>query len=121
MQVGTGFHLHGNDVGAGIGEVGDVVLRLHDHQVHVEGLARNRSQGLHDQGTDRDVGHEAAVHYVNVNPVSACLVDGTHVFAKTGEIGGEDRWRDHQGLGAHAEMTDAASLIVGSCWEGHRH
>ena len=107
MQVGAGFHLHADDVGTGLGEVGHVALRLDDHQVHVQGLGRDGPQGLHDQGADGDVGHEAAVHHVDVDPVGAGLVDGTDVFAETGEIGREDRRRDHQGLGAHGGATGA--------------
>ena len=31
-----------------------------------------RAQGLDDKGTDGDVGHEAAVHDINMHPVGTC-------------------------------------------------
>ena len=110
MQVGAGLHLDTDDVGSSLGEVGHVALRLNDHQVHVQGLGRDRAQGLHDQGTDRDVGHEAAIHHIHMDPVGAGLVDGTHVLAKAGEIGRKDRRGDHQGLGAHGGATGAQGI-----------
>ena len=43
VQMRAGFNLHGNDVGTGFGEVGDVLLRLNDHQVNVQGLLSHRT------------------------------------------------------------------------------
>src|SRR5207247_706160 len=47
-----------------------------------------------DDGTDRDVGHEAAVHHVHVELVGAAGLDPRDVVAEGGEVGGEDRGGD---------------------------
>jgi len=41
-------------------------------------------------GPDRDVGHEVSVHDVHMDPVGAGRVDGAHLLAELGEVGGED-------------------------------
>ena len=87
VQMGAGFHLNGNDVSAGFGEVGNVLFRLDDHQVNIQRLLRHRTERLDDQWADGDVGHEAAVHDVDMDPVSAGLIHGFHLVAETCEIG----------------------------------
>ena len=111
VQVGASLNLYGNDVGAGLGEVGDVLLRLNDHQMHVQGLLGHRTQRFNDQRTDGDVGHEAAVHHVHVNPVSTGLVHRLDLFAEAGEVGREDGWGDHQWLGAHGGIRVNAGRL----------
>ena len=82
MQVGTGFHLHRDDVCPGLGEFRHVFLGLHDHQVNVEGLGGYRAQGLDDQGANRDVGHKAPIHHIDMDPVGASFVHGAHILTE---------------------------------------
>lgn len=90
--------MDGDDVSAGLGEVGHAELRLHNHQVAVEGLVGDWAEGVNHQGADGDVGHEAAVHDVDVDPVAAGLVNGLHLEAQgrgggSGEAGRGERAR----------------------------
>src|SRR5262245_7010990 len=86
VQVRAGFHMHRDDVRARLGEGFEVGIARRDHQVHVEDLAAMRPQRLHDVRPDGDVGHEVAVHHVDVDPVGAGLVDRAHLLAEPGEI-----------------------------------
>jgi hypothetical protein len=47
----------------------------------VEDLVGHGAQGLHHQGANGDVGHEAAVHNVHVHPFAASLVNCAHLYA----------------------------------------
>ena len=98
MQVGASFHLNADDVSASLGEVFDVLLRLNNHQVHIQRLAGDRPQGLNDHGANGDVGHEAAIHHIDVNPVGTSLVNGPNVLSKLGKISRKDGGGNNQGL-----------------------
>ena len=66
--------------GPRLGEVGDAELGLHDHEVAVQHLVGDGAEGLDHEGTDGDVGHEAAVHHVDVDPLGAGLVGGLDLY-----------------------------------------
>ena len=80
--------------------------------MHVQWLGGHRAQGLHDQGADRDVGHETSIHHVHMDPVSPGGIHSPHVLAQPGEIGRENRRGDHQRLGAHDGRGVTGGAIV---------
>ena len=61
--------VHDAAVGAGVGEVGDQHAGVVDHQVAVEEQVGVCAQRLHHRRTDGEVGHEVAVHHVDVQEV----------------------------------------------------
>ena len=84
----AGFDVHGDEVGARLGEGFQIRIARRDHQMHVERLFGVRTDGLHHVGADRNVRHEMSVHDVDVDPVGAGGVDGAHLVTKLGEVGG---------------------------------
>ena len=92
----AGFDMHGDDVGAGLGERLEIGIARRDHQMDVERLFGVRAQRLHHVRPDGDVGHEMAVHHVDMDPVGAGGVDRAHFLAQLGEIGGQDRRGDNE-------------------------
>ena len=87
--MGAGLVVEGDDVGTRLGEGLEVLLWLHDHQVDVEGLLGFLLDGLHHGYAKGDVGHEAAVHHVAVEPVGLAAVDHLDVGFQVEEVGGE--------------------------------
>ena len=77
------------------------------------GLARVRPKRLHHRRADGEVGHEMAVHDVDVDPVGAGLVDRADFLAELGEVGGQDRrgderarpWRRLDGINRAADKA----------------
>ena len=110
VHMRPGLHMHGDDVGAGLGEGLEIGIAGRDHQMHVEQLLGVRPQRLHHVGTDADVGHEMAVHDVDMDPVGAGRIDGAHLLAELGEIGGQDRRRDEQRAGIDFLLQSGARL-----------
>ena len=92
----SGLDMHGDNVGAGLGERFEIRIARRDHQMNVERLSGVAAQRLHHVRSDRDVGDEMAVHDVDVDPVGAGGVDRAHFFAEFGEVGGEDRRGDDE-------------------------
>ncbi len=88
MQVnrGPGLALNEDTICPGIGEVGKVTFRLDDHQVDVERLRRRPAYSLQHDRPDRDVGHEATVHYIHMNPVGAGCIHCADLLPQTREI-----------------------------------
>ena len=82
MQMWAGFNLNRNDVRAGFGEVGDVVLRLNNHQVNVQGLLGHWTQRLNNQRSNGDVRNKTPVHHIHMDPICPGFVHGFHFCAE---------------------------------------
>ena len=87
VQVGRGLDVHGDPVGAGLAELLHVALGLDDHQVHVDRQPGRRAHGPHDQRADGDVGHEAAVHHVQVQPRRGTAIHQAHGAFQVARVG----------------------------------
>ena len=121
VDGGCALHVDGDDVGAGLGKVCHALLRLHNHQVAVQGLVGDVAQGVHNQGADGDVGHKAAVHDVHVDPVGAGLVHGGHLGGGKEEEGvgrasnSAAGRATRQGGGRGGRVCSAASMRQCAC------
>ena len=96
--------MDGDVIRARLGEGFEIGIAGLDHQVAVENLRRVRAQRRDDGRAERDVGHEMAVHHVEMNPVGAGRDDVGDLLPELGEIGGEDRGRDERS-GRHAAVS----------------
>ena len=103
----AGLDMHGDDVGAGLGEGFEIGIAGRDHQMHVERLLGERAQRLHHVRADGDVGHEMAVHHVDMDPVGAGGLDRADFLAQFGEVGRKDRRRDEERAGIQASKAFA--------------
>ena len=88
-------------VGTTFDEIGDEMLRLDDHQVQVEVLRGRLADRRYDPRSEGDVGNEAAVHDIDVQPIRTRLIDGAHLLAEASEICGQYRRSDENLLGVH--------------------
>ena len=102
MDRRAGLGLDQQMIGAGLGEVGEIALRLDDHQMNVERLCRRAADRLQHDRPDGDVGHETAVHHIDMDPVGAGRVDGADLLAQAREIGRQNRGRDDDRGRRHA-------------------
>src|SRR5262249_33206128 len=96
MHMRPRLDVNGNDVGAGFGKSLEIGIAGRDHQVHVEHFLGVRTQRFHHAGTDRDIGHEVPVHYVDMDPIGAGVIDRAHLLAELGEVGGQNRRGDDE-------------------------
>jgi hypothetical protein len=87
-----------DDVRSRLGKGVEEIVDRRDHQMHVEWLGRVRPERLHHRGANGDVGHEMAVHDVDMDPVGPGHVDGADFLAQPRKIGRQDR-RGNQGCG----------------------
>jgi hypothetical protein len=53
-------------------------------------LLRAASHRFDNHRLDRDVRHEATIHYVAMDPVGSCRIDGTNLLGETPEIRRQD-------------------------------
>ena len=70
-----GFHLR------------DEFLRLNYHQVYIQGLLAQLGHMFQNWKSEGDVGHEDTVHDIDVQPVSAAVVEPFHVSLQIAEVG----------------------------------
>jgi hypothetical protein len=84
-----GFHVDGQDVGPGPGEIKQVASRLADHQMDVEDgavLIGKRPQRFHGQRPKADIGHEVTVHHIHMQPLNAGVQRLAGLLAQTGKV-----------------------------------
>ena len=84
------------------------------HQVAVQGLVGHGAQGIDNQRADGDVGHEAPVHHVDVDPVAPGIINGLDL--RRGAAQG--RWAPGPNLGRGAARATAQGRRV-SCSPAH--
>jgi hypothetical protein len=82
-------------IGSGLDKCTEIALRLNDHQVHIKRLLRAASHRFDNHRAERNIRHEAAVHYVNVDPVGASQIDGTNLVGEMCEIRRQNRRRNN--------------------------
>ena len=90
MDVGPGFDMHRNNVGAGFGKRLEIGIARCDHQMDIECLFGVRTDGANDVWADGNVGNKMAVHDIDMDPVGAGSIDGAHLLAEFCKIGGQD-------------------------------
>jgi hypothetical protein len=99
MDRGARFAMDQQMIGAGLGEVVEVMLRLDDHQMDIDRLRGCPAHRFDDDRADRDVRHKAAVHHIDMDPIAAGMVGGAHLVGKPAEISRQYRRRDDNGAG----------------------
>ena len=86
VQMGCGFLVDDDGIGAGLGESLDEVFRRLDHEVGFDGQARQGAQAFKSQRAEGNIGNEAAVHYVDLEPVDARRFNLPNLLTQTSEI-----------------------------------
>ena len=96
-----GLDMNADDIGTSFGEVVNVSFWFDDHEVNIDRELRSFADGAHHHRADRDVGHEAPIHDIDVNPVGTGGFDRLYLLGDSAEIGCEDGWGnlDHGSLG----------------------
>ena len=111
MDMRPGFRMHGQAVGPGLGEGLEIRIDRRNHQMDIERLFGVRPQRLHHRRTDGDVGHEMAVHHIDMDEVGAGRLDRLDFRAQPGKIGRQDRRGDLTGMRASALRDETKCRI----------
>ena len=69
--------------------------------MHIQRLLDDGADGLKDGEPEGNIGHEDAIHDVDVEPVGLALVDEAHVLLQAKEVRREERRRYDRLLLAH--------------------
>ena len=91
---------------SGLDKIFQITLRLDDHQMHVQRLRGGAAHRVHDGRAEGDVGHEPAVHDVDVDPIGAGLIDSADFVSEPPQVGGQNGRRDDDRF--HDALRDAA-------------
>jgi hypothetical protein len=65
-----------NPVGAGLDKLRRILIRIGDHQVHVQWYFGYFSDRLDNDGTNGDIGHQVAIHDIYVKPICPSRFNG---------------------------------------------
>ena len=93
VQMHRGFLMHADPVRPGICKSRNVLLRILDHQVHIERRRDVLAQRGHHRRTNGDVRHEMAVHHVHMQHGCASLQGRSNLLGQAGKICRQNRWR----------------------------
>jgi hypothetical protein len=86
MQVHDRFHVNRDHRGTGACEVIDVQIGIRYHQVTVEREVSRASRCFDNQRPDRNVWHEVAVHYVDMDETGAAALGCFDLVAQPSEV-----------------------------------
>ena len=89
VQVGAGLVVHGDAVGAGLGERLEVAVGIGDHQVQLEREVGHASQRPHGVGAEGEVRHEDAIHHIDVQPFGTTALERGDGVGEVPEVGGQ--------------------------------
>jgi len=86
VQVRRRLLVDDDCIRAGFGEPLDEIFRRLDHEVGLDGQARQWPQAFDGQRAESNIGNEAAVHHVHLESVDAGSLHRQNLFAQTHEI-----------------------------------
>lgn len=86
MDGRAGLGLDQKVIRACLGERSKVALGLKDHEMHIEGFRGRSPDGLQHHRPYGDIGHEPAIHHIDMDPIGACSIDCSHLLAEAREI-----------------------------------
>ena len=90
VEVSDGLVVDRHEHGAAVGSLTDVVLRMLDHVVDIKRLLEHLGHGVEHGKSKRDVGHEDAVHHVDVEPIGLADIDHFGLALEVEEISGKE-------------------------------
>lgn len=100
MKVPTGLGVNDDHLAPGLDETGNQMIRLLDHEMSLERHVHRRAYGGNDVGAERQIGDEASVHDIELDPIDARLLQGLAFLTETSEVGGKDGG-DDEGRARH--------------------
>ena len=81
VEVDAGFLMHGDPVGASLGEGGDEFVGPFNHEMAIEGDLGNLAKGGDYRRADRKIGDEVAIHDVDVEDGGSAVDRRLRFFA----------------------------------------
>ena len=101
VQMGTGFRMHREIVGAGLGKVGNAGIRIRHHEMDVEGEGGHFSKRFDNGRADRQVRNKMPVHHVHVQQVGSRGFHRGDFVGQVRKVGRENRRGNVYGCGTH--------------------
>ena len=89
MQVRASFVVDIHQIGSKFFYFVYELLGLHNHQMHIQRLLADASNMLQHGKPKGNVGHENAVHNIDVEPIGTALIEPLHLGLEIGEVGSE--------------------------------
>jgi len=95
-HIRTGLHVHDQVVGPRFGKSFKQVLRVLDHQMHIQWQFRCPAAGFNDERPHRQVWDKMPIHNIDMDPFSSGRFNFSNLLAKTGKICRKDGWGDQK-------------------------
>ena len=90
VKVAADLLVHQQPVRSRLGKVGDVAVRLLDHQVYIQRKSGHAAHSCHNGRPKGDIRHKVPVHHIDVTDGSAATFRGRDLIRKMGEIRCQD-------------------------------
>ncbi len=86
----AGLVMHAHPVRPRIGQRGNKFVRILDHQMAIEGELRHLPHRRHHRRTKGDIGHEMAIHHIQMDDGSTTALGGLDLVSQMREVGGKN-------------------------------
>jgi hypothetical protein len=90
----TGFQVNGQGIGPGLFERTRERARIGQHEVGIELEVSDTANGLDDGQAKAEIGHEVAIHDIEMKQVGASLLNSLNLVFEPREVSGQQRWGD---------------------------
>ncbi len=99
LDVNRRLGMEGEHIGPGVGELSQVMLRLLNHQVHIQRPVGEASNGADQRGAEGKVGDEMTIHDIDVEPVRPTGNRALNLLAKPAQVSAQDTRRNSDAHG----------------------
>ncbi len=89
----AGFLVHQDLIGSGFDEHGRVTVWIRDHEVYIDGHARDFPERSKNRRTHREIRHEMAIHHIEMEHPATHSFELPDLVAQAREICREDGWK----------------------------
>ncbi|MNY69450.1 hypothetical protein D3C86_2073940 [compost metagenome] len=78
--------MNSNDCGPGSSKPLDILIRVYNHEVHIQRFLRMSFYRFHHRKTKRNIGYKHPVHHIHMKPVGLAPIDHFNVALQVGKI-----------------------------------
>ena len=84
--IGHGLDMNRDIIGVKIEIPIDLLLRIRDHEVHVDGQIGYGAELFDERYADRKVGHEMPIHHIDMDDIGPCFFEHADIALHIHEV-----------------------------------
>jgi hypothetical protein len=80
MKMRRNLLVHNQDITTSSGEIGEITLRVHHHQVNFQRESTDTANRLYYQRSKGDIGHKLTIHNIDLETIGTSRLCGLNLL-----------------------------------------